>query len=109
QKAFVECLEHDNIFAARYYHSAKSDHSLFANSIAYHGKRFLSDFFGRGDVVRAVEVAIVDLRSRHKTVDFEGTGALDPNFFEFVILDLKILPLSDLVPSANVLLLDGIP
>jgi hypothetical protein len=39
-------------------------------------------------------------------VDREGMGAFDPELFDLFVLDLKVLPLSDLVATPNILFFD---
>ena len=54
-------------------------------------------------------MTVVDLRPRHETIDLDRMGALDADFFDLIVLDLKILPLPDLIAPADILLLDRFP
>ena len=66
----------------------------------------MSDFVCGRDVIRAIDVAIIDLGSWDEGVDREGMGAFDPELFDLFVLDLKVLPLSDLVATPNILFFD---
>src|SRR5262249_17338333 len=66
----------------------------------------LPDLVGRGKVIGAVEIAVVDLLARHEFFDLERMGALDLDLLDLLILDLNILALADLVAAADVLPVD---
>src|SRR3984893_13484143 len=58
------------------------------------------------DLIRVVDIAIVDLRSRNERINRDGVGTFDPNLLDFLVLHLEILALANLVAAANVLLFD---
>src|SRR5207253_3156803 len=60
------------------------------------------------DVIGAVEVALVDLVARYKTVDVDGVVALDLNRLQFFRLDLDILSLAHLIAAALLVALDDV-
>src|SRR5262245_47366567 len=59
-----------------------------------------------GDIVKAVEEALIDLLARHETVDLDHVRALDLDCFEFLVLDDQVLPLGSLITAALVLGVD---
>ena len=56
---------------------ADRDHTLLANGLSDHREGLLADLTVRHDVVRVVEVELVDLFARHEFVDLDGALALD--------------------------------
>jgi hypothetical protein len=73
-----------------------------AHGLADHRKGLLGDRLVGGDIVKAIEEALVDLLAWHETVDLDHMGAPDLDGFEFRVLDDQILPLGDLVAAALV-------
>src|SRR5450631_400548 len=94
------------MLAPRQDHTAQRDHALVADRIANDGKCLLSNLICGRDIIRGFDVAIVDLRSRDKSVDRDGVGAFNSNLLDLLVLDLEVLPLANLVAATNVLLLD---
>ena len=60
------------------------------------------------DIIWVIDVAIVDLRSWDEGVDGDGVGAFDPDLLDLLVLDLEVLPLTNLVAATNVLLLEHV-
>ena len=56
----------------------------------------------RGDVIRSVEEALVDLAPGRKAIDLDGVGALDLNRLQLRILDNEVVTFGDLVATASV-------
>src|SRR5262249_50790089 len=54
---------------------------------------------GRDDVIRPVEIALVDLVPRHESVDVDRVRALDLDRRELVVVDRHVLALADLVAA----------
>src|SRR5262249_48967088 len=104
----VERFQHDDMLAARKHDAPERDHTLVADRIADDCERFLTDLVGGRDVIRTVEITVVDLGLRYKAVDVDCVGALDLDLLDLVVLDLEILALADLVAAADVILLDKI-
>jgi hypothetical protein len=94
------------MLAPRYNDTAQSNHRLVADCVADDGECLLSDLVCGRDVIRVVDIAIVDLSSGNKRIDRDGVGAFDPNLLDFLVLDLEVLALANLVAAANVLLLE---
>jgi len=94
------------MLAPRYNDTAQSNHRLVADCVADDGECLLSDLVCGRDVIRVVDIAIVDLSSGNKRIDRDGVGAFDLNLLDFLVLDLEVLALANLVAAANVLLLE---
>ena len=78
--------EHDALAAGD--HDPRNARSTFlAHRVADDGERLLSDLVVRRDIVRRFEVSLVHLFARHEALDVDRVGALDPDGFEFLILD----------------------
>ena len=60
----------------------------------------------RRDVVRAVQISLVDLFARNERVDFDGVVAVDRDGVEFVVIHRDVGVLGVLVAAALVLGLD---
>ena len=65
--------------------------------------RFLTERLMWHHIIRCVEEALVDLRSRHKTVDLDNMGAFDRDRFQLGIDDREIPTFGDLVATALLL------
>jgi hypothetical protein len=67
------------------------------------GKSSLPDLTIGSDVVRRVDIAVVDLTSGYKLIDFDCPSALDFYGVEFFILNNEVLSLADFVAARCVL------
>src|SRR5439155_19089827 len=94
---------------AREHHAREPDHFFLLHGIAYDRKGLLTDLVGRREVIRAIEVAVVDFSARYKTVDLDRVRTLDLDLFQFLVLDQEVLALGILVAAADILLVDGLP
>jgi hypothetical protein len=56
----------------------------------------LTDFAIGNEVIRIVQIKLVDFFLRHELVDLDCTLALNSDGFEFFGLDLDVLPFADL-------------
>jgi hypothetical protein len=72
------------------------------------GKGILSDLTVRRDVVRRIDIALVDLALRNELVDVDGARAFNLNGLELLVLDKEILAFADLLASRNVLPWDDV-
>ena len=70
-------LEHDHALALGEDDPAQRDHVLVPHRVADHRERLEGDLVLRNQVIRAVDVALVDFRFRHKAVDVDRVAALD--------------------------------
>src|SRR5215470_13722276 len=73
------------------------------------GKGILSDLTIRRDVVRRIDIALVDLAPRNELVDVDGARAFKLNGLELLVLDKKILAFADLIAARSVLPRDDLP
>jgi len=62
-------------------------------------KSILSDLTVGRDVVRRVDIALVDLAPRNELVDIDGPRAFNLNGLELLVLDNEILAFPDLIES----------
>src|SRR6266852_8637624 len=96
----VERLQHHDTFAARDDDAAEPHHVLAPHRLADDDRRVLPDLVLRDEIVRAVEVALVDLGSRHELFDVDRVGAFEPQRFQLFVLDRHELVAADLVSAA---------
>ncbi len=104
QQPLVEGLDHRDVLAPGEDYAAEPHHLLLADGIADDREGLLADLIGGRDVVRALDIAIVDLLARHEAFDLERMRALDLDLLDLLVLDLNVLALADLVAAADVLL-----
>jgi hypothetical protein len=81
----------------------ESDHVHFTDGVTDDRKGILPDLTIGGDVIRRVDVAVINLVSRNELIDLDGPRALDLNGLEFFVLNDEVLPFSDLVTARDVL------
>src|SRR5215472_11446153 len=108
QQAAIPWFERDDVLAACEHDAAERHHVHLANGVTDDGKGILSDLTIRRDVVRRVDIALVDLALRNELVDVDGPRAFNLNGLELLVLDKEILALADLIASRNVLPRDGL-
>ena len=75
-------------------------HAHFGDGVTDNGKGILSDLPVRHDVVRQIDIALVDLALRNKLIDIDGARAFNLNGLELLVLDNEILTFADLIPRA---------
>jgi hypothetical protein len=81
---------------------ADRNHALLADGLADHRERLLSDLTVGHNVIRIVEIELVDFLARHELVNVDHALALDGNRFKFLWVKLEVLPLADFVPFDDV-------
>jgi hypothetical protein len=69
-----------------------------ADGLADHGERLLPDFTIRHDVIRAVEIKLVDSFFRNELVDLDRALALNRDGLKLFRLDFKVSPLPTWYP-----------
>jgi hypothetical protein len=72
-------------------------------------KGLLSDLTIGGEVVRRVDLAIIDLVSRNELIDIDCPGALDLHSLKLFVLNDEVLSFSDLIAACDVLPGDTTP
>src|SRR4051812_24424172 len=81
-------------------------HTLLANGLSDHREGLLANLTVRHNVVRVVEVELIDLFARHEFVYLDGALALDRDGLRFFWLYLKVLAFADFVAFDDVGTLD---
>ena len=67
-------LQRDDVLTSRRHHAPERHHALLVDGVAEDAEGLLTDFAIGDDVVRPVDVEIVDLGARHELVDADGPG-----------------------------------
>src|SRR5262249_46616307 len=83
-------------------HAGERHHAFLADRLADDRERLLADFAIRRDVVRAVEIELVDFFLRHEFVDLDRALALDGNRLKLFGLDLDVFALVHFVAFDDV-------
>ena len=84
----IHDLQHQHALAPVQDDPPHTDHLLGGHGVADDREGLLPDLIGRRNVIGALEIAVVDLGTRHEAVDLDGMGALDPNLLDLLVLDL---------------------
>src|SRR5215468_4586702 len=103
QQAAVLWFERDDVLPTCQHDAAERHHVHLADGVADDGKGILSDLTVRRDVVRRVDIALVDLAPRNELVDVDGARAFKLNALELLVFDDEILAFADLIASRSVL------
>jgi len=85
---------------------ARADAFLVFHGIPNDDKGFGGHLAVQHDVIRFVEVAFVDLREGHEAIDVNHMRAFDLDGVEFVLVDLHVTVLAQLVAAALVFRID---
>src|SRR5262249_4157187 len=84
------------------------DHVLPPHRLPDDRKRILSDpVFGR-QVVRAVEITLVDFRTGHEFIEVDNFRAFQPKAIELLVLDRHVFVLANLIAAPLVHALDDL-
>jgi hypothetical protein len=83
--------------------AAERHHVHLGNGITDDSKSILSDLTVGRDVVRRVDIALVDLALWDELVNIDGPRAFNLNGLELLVLDKEIVALADLIASRDVL------
>lgn len=97
------------MFARGKDHAAERDHAFLLDSLADNGEGLNAHFAVRGDVVRIVEVELVDFLFRHELVDIYRAGTFDRRGLKFLERQLDLFALLDFILFDDVGLLDFVP
>ena len=103
QQAAVLWFERDDVLAACEHDPAECHHVHFANGVTDNSKGILSDLTIRRDVVRRINITLVDLALWNELIDVDGPRAFNLNGLELLVLDNEILAFANLIASRNVL------
>src|SRR5436305_13088283 len=96
------------MLAVRQHDARQRDAVLILHGVANHRERLDGGLAVGRDVVRAVEVPLVDLVTRDKAVDLDGMVALDLNGFQLFRFDLDIFALAHFVAAPLLVALDDV-
>jgi hypothetical protein len=77
-------------------------HSLFIDRLAYNSECLRANITVRHEVVRVIEIELVDLALRYELVDLSRAFALKRDRFELFRIDLQILAFADFVAFDDV-------
>src|SRR5512133_1016315 len=77
EQALTARFECDDVLAGGEDNPPERHHPFLADCLANDCKRLLADFAIRSEVIRTVEIKLVDFLLRHKLVDFDCALALD--------------------------------
>src|SRR5215469_7100367 len=77
QQAPASHLKCNNVLPAGQDDPTERDHIHFADGVSNDCKSILPDLTIGGDVIRRVDIAVIDLISRNEPVDLDGPSALD--------------------------------
>ena len=83
-------------------HLTDGHHALLSDGFADYGERLLAHFAIRHDVVRTVEVQLVDLLLGDELINIDCPLALNRDCFQLFRRKLKVFALSDLVALDDV-------
>src|SRR5262249_18860019 len=84
------------------HHPTERDHVQLCNGVADDGESLLTNLVIRGNVVRRVDVTLIDLISGNELVDIDGARALDLNGLYFLILNDHVLALGYFIAAHRV-------
>src|SRR6516165_10537778 len=95
------------MLAAGEYHATKCNQALVLNCVADDRKRLQLNLVSWRDKIRAIGIAIINLGSRHETVDLDGVSALDLDLLDLVVLNVEVL-LPNFIAADDRLFLDDL-
>ncbi len=73
--------------------AGQRDPPLVLHGVANHREGVDAGLAVGGDIIGAIDVALVDLLHRHKAVDVDGMGAFDLDGFQLFLVDLDVFAL----------------
>jgi|SoiMethySBSTD1v2_1073268.scaffolds.fasta_scaffold122336_2 hypothetical protein len=90
----------------RKHHTGKCDLVLSLHGVTNDHNRVDARLAVWNDVVRLVQVSLVDILGRNEIVDFDRVGALELHGIQLFLIDLDILSFQEFVASALMILVD---
>ena len=87
------------MFAARQYDPTDGDHVHFGNRVANDREGVLPNLAIGGEVVRGVDIAVVDLTARNELIDFDRPRAFDLHGIDFLVFNNEVLAFRNLIPA----------
>src|SRR6516225_2671224 len=92
----------DYVLAPRQHDPAERNHIQLRNGVADDGKSLLTNRAIRGNVVRRVDITLIDLIFWNELVNIDGARAFDQDGLYFLILNNHVLALCDLIAAHHV-------
>ena len=102
EQALAARFERDDVLARGEDHPGERHHAFLADRLANDRERLLAHFPVGHDVVRAVQIELVDFFLGHELVDLDRALALDGGGLELFRLDLDVFAFTDLVALDDV-------
>jgi hypothetical protein len=99
-------LERDHMLARCEYHSPERDHTFLLDRLASYSVSLLANLAIGRDVVRIVQIEIVDLGSRYELIDLDCMPAFDRYCLEFFLGNFDVLSLADLIAHDDIVVID---
>src|SRR6266850_484592 len=94
------------MLACRQYDATQCDHSLFLDRVPDHNVGLPADLAIWDDVIRNVQVEVVDLISRHEPINLDRVPAFDSDRLKLILGYFNVAILADLVAHDDALSLD---
>ena len=90
------------MFAARQHDPTDGDHVHFGNRVANDRESILPDLAIGGEVVRRVNIPVIDLTSRNELIDLNGPRAFDLDGIDFLVFNNEVLAFRNLIAARRV-------
>src|SRR5262249_15767786 len=97
EKALTTRFQRDHMLAGGEDNPPERHHAFLADRLTNNSERLLADLAIRSEVIRAVEIKLVDFFLGHELVDLDCALALAAHCLKLFGLDLDVLAFADLV------------
>ncbi len=98
----VPRLKHDHALTLRKHDASERHHSLVAHRFADYRERFQTDWIIRSNVIRAIQITLVNLVARNEGVDLDHVVALHLDRLDLLVVNQEIRILRIFVSAALV-------
>lgn len=95
-----------NVLSVRKYHAGKRHLFFPLHRVPDHDEGICARLSVGHDIVRLVQIALVDILGGNKVVDLYRVGAFDLDGGKLILLDLHVAPLGELVTPPLVFFFD---
>src|SRR5262245_23323441 len=103
QHALVHRLDRNDVLAVRHHDTGERHAALVLHGVANNRESLFAHLLaGRREIVRLLQIALIDFVLRHEAVDVDRVRALDLDCLELILFDLDILALAELVAASLV-------
>src|SRR5579871_5813871 len=107
EQPFAERLDRHHMLAVGQNDAGECNPVLVLHGVADDGEGIEADLAVGSDIVGTIEIALVDLRLRHKAVDVDGVRAFDLDCFQLLLIDLDKFALADLISARLLVVIDS--